>query len=222
MIMSPALPLLLILVVALLALALIWIDPRARLHQQHVEATYAKLSARVSERLDFRRPERSDLDFYLQLSTDPVAAENNGWSGREAEWVRKRFDSSSLFDQMRASEIVAVERESGTRVGTATFTRSPLDKQSRSIGIHIHPDHRNQGYGRELMAAAIVLLQMSPGPVHVGTRVTNIGLQRIMEQLGYEPQPVTRPYTAPDGNSYEAYWYTVGDETHPPVGVKPA
>ena len=220
--MSPVLPLLLILVVALTAIALIWVDPRGRLHQQHVEATYAKLSSRVSERLDFRQPERADRSFYLQLAADPTAAENNGWSGREAEWVRKRFDSQMLFDQMRASEIVAVERTSRGQVGTATFTRSPLDKQSRSIGIHIHPDHRNQGYGRELMAAAIVLLQMSEGPVHVGTRVTNVGLQRIMEQLGYEPQPITRPYTAPDGNSYEAYWYAVGVETHAPAGVKPA
>ena len=47
----------------------------------------------------------------------------------------------------------------------------------------------------------------------------HVGMQRIMEQLGFEADATTRPYTAPNGESYEAYWYRCGSDTHAPLGM---
>lgn len=182
---------------------------------------YEQAAHRVSDRLQFRQPMRADLDFYLEMAADPVAAESNGWSGQETDWVRRRFRDPALFEQLQLGEIVAVERSSGVRVGTVTFMKSPIEPDARMVGIHVRSAHRNQGYGRELMAGAIVLLQAMPGPVHVGTRITNVGMQQIMTKLGFTPEPSTHPYLAPDGQTYDSYWYQCGADTHPPVGVRP-
>lgn len=154
------------------------------------------------------------------MAADPVAAEANGWSGDEVGIVKARFASRRSFARLRDGELVAFERATSIAVGTATFATSPIDRDgARSIGIHVHTDHRENGYGREIMAAAIALMQYTPGPIHVGTHVTNVGMQRIMDQLGFNPEPDTQTYTAPDAQTYEAYWYHCGAEVHPPAGL---
>jgi RimJ/RimL family protein N-acetyltransferase len=185
-----------------------------------IERGFRLVSAQASRRLQFRQPKRADRSFFIEMASDPIAAEANGWRGDEVDAVRERFSNRRLFAKYRGAEMVAFERSTSTSVGTATFATSPLDHENaRSIGIHVHPDHRRKGYGREIMAAAITLLQYEPGPVHVGTRVDNSGMQQIMAQLGYEPDLSIRPYTAPDGQSYDGYWYHCGADTHPPVGL---
>ncbi len=185
-----------------------------------VERGFRLVSAQASRRLQFRQPKIGDRDFFIEMASDAVAAEANGWSGNEVDAVEQRFANRGQFAIYSGGEMVAFERATRVLVGTATFSTSPLDRNNaRSIGIHVHQDHRRTGYGREIMAAAIILLQYEPGPVHVGTRVDNVGMHQIMAQLGFEPEPGTRPYKAPDGTSYDAYWYYCGADTHPPAGL---
>jgi len=197
---------------ALTALALVWYSTygpgsRTRPSSQSLELLES-VSRQVGDRLFLRTPEPADLDFFVEMASDPVAAEANGWDHSEAAIVRRRFASPRLFRQVQAGELVAVERSSGARVGTLRFSVAPHGpKNAVSVGIHVHTDHRNQGYGREIMAGGIELVQRTGAPVRVGTRVTNLGMQQIMRRLGYEPEPGTLPYAAPDGRTYDAYWY---------------
>jgi RimJ/RimL family protein N-acetyltransferase len=201
------------------AAILIYDQTRLR-RRRNVERGLNIVSERASRRLQFRRPLRSDVAFYLAMAADPVAAEANGWSGDEVGIVKARFTDRRSFARLRDSELVAFERATSKPVGTATFATSPIDRDgARSIGIHVHADHREIGYGREIMAAAIALMQYTPGPIHVGTHVTNVGMQRIMHQLDFNPEPDTQTYTAPDGQTYEAYWYHCGVDVHPPAGL---
>jgi len=185
-----------------------------------VERGFRLISVQASKRLQFRQPSRDDRDFYLQMAADPAAAAANGWTGHEVEAVRQRFADRRQFNKYRGGEIVAFERSTSTAVGTATFSTSPIAPDSaRSIGLHVHPDHRRKGYGREIMAAAITLMQYEPGAVHVGTRTDNLGMQQIMADLGYTAEPGTQPFLAPNGQSYDGYWYHCGVDTHPPLGL---
>lgn len=214
--------LLLVLVIVVFAgvVAAVVYDQVRLARRRSIERGFRVVSAQASERLQFRQPTKDDLDFFVEMAQDPVAADANGWRGDEVDAVRERFSDRRLFAKYQGGEIVAFERGSLTRVGTATFAVSPIDPEhGRSVGIHVHPEHRRKGYGREIMAAAITLLQYEPGPIHVGTRVTNTGMQLIMRQLGYEPEPDTYGYRAPNGTTYEAYWYQCGAETHPPAGL---
>ena len=82
--------------------------------------------------------------------------------------------------------------------------------------MQVHPDWRGRGYGRDAMAGAIIYQQVDDGPIHVGTRTNNVGMRKIMAQLGYEPMDTTTAYVAPNGQSYPALWYSCGVDTHPP------
>lgn len=214
--------LVLVLIIAFFALAigLLAYDQVRIARRRDTERGFRLISQRSSRRLQFRPPKRSDRDFYIEMASDPVAAEANGWPDGEVDAVKKRFADRKLFAAHRDGELVAFERASSRAVGTATFSASPLDPaHARSIGVHVHTDHRRKGYGREIMAAAIVLLQYEAAPIHVGTRVTNVGMQKVMAQLGYEPQPGTRPYMAPNGETYDGYWYDCSATTHEPAGL---
>lgn len=197
---------------ALTALALVWYSsfgPGAigRPTAESLERLDA-VSRQVSDRLLLRPPEPTDLDFFVEMASDPVAADANGWDDSEAAVVRQRFASPRLFRQVQSGEVVAVERSSGARVGTLRFSVAPHGpKDAVSVGIHVHTDHRNKGYGGEIMAGGIELMRQTGRPVRVGTRVTNLGMQQIMRRLGYEPESGTRPYAAPNGQTYDAYWY---------------
>jgi RimJ/RimL family protein N-acetyltransferase len=183
-------------------------------------AAVQQLNADWTGDLRFRPPVATDLDFYIAMTLDPTAAEANGWSGREEKAVRRMFNSEPLFQRLKARDLVAVHAVADTPVATMSFQVSPLQpREGRSIGIHVHPDHRGNGYGREIMAAAITLLRSSPAPVHVGTLVTNTGMQRIMDQLGYSPRPGTLPYNAPNGKTYDSFWYDCGIGFEPPVWI---
>ena len=212
----------LVLIMACLAGAIgLLIHDQIRLaRKRDTERGFRLISQQASRRLQFRPPKRSDRDFYIEMASDPVAAEANGWTGDEVTAVKKRFADRKLLALYRDAELVAFERSTSTAIGTATFSASPLDPEhARSIGVHVHTDHRRKGYGREIMAAAIVLLQYEATPIHVGTRVTNVGMQRVMSKLGYEPLPETQPFLASNGETYEGYWYDCSADTHPPAGL---
>ncbi len=180
----------------------------------------AQVGRRASQRLQLRRPVLDDLSFYVEMAADPVAAEANGWPESEVAMVKQRFAIPIVFDQLRRSEFIAVERSSNTPVSTVKFSPSPLGPTTaRSIGIQVHPAHQNKGYGREVTAAAILLLQKSAEPIHIGTRTTNHGMQQIMRRLGYKPEPATRAYVAPNGDTYVSHWYHCGVDVHEPAGL---
>lgn len=195
-------------------------DQRRLARRRTVERGFRLVSTQASRRLQFRQPKIDDRDFFIEMASDPVAAKANGWNGSEVDAVKQRFANRKQFAIYSGGEMVAFERATRVLVGTATFSTSPLERNNaRSIGLHVHHDHRRKGYGREIMAAAITLLQYEPGPVHIGTRVDNLGMQQIMAQLGFKPEPSTQPYKAPDGETYDGYWYHCGADTHPPAGL---
>ena len=188
-----------------------------RQHENHWQKQLNVIGARASEDLTFRLPELNDRPFYLEMGADQTAALANGWSPQELLDLQARFDDPEKFQRLRQNEVVAVETATGTPVATLTFSSSPLDREkARSIGVQVHPKARGKGYGRQAMHAAILYLQLDPAPIHVGTRINNLGMQRIMEQLGYKPFDETTPYLAPDGVAYPARWYSCGADTHPP------
>jgi len=205
----------LVVVAAVLALK-IWIERSTITPHIDPQAVATEL-AQLGGQLKFRLPELTDRDFYSEMANDPVAAEANGWSGEEPAIVRGYFSVKGEFAKLRLRDVVAIEPSTGQRVATATMSRSPIDPDhAHSIGVHVHGDFRNRGYGREVMAAAITMMRMLPEPLHVGTHVDNIGMQRIMQQLGYTPRAQTAAYTAPNGREYEAYWYDCGSDFDPP------
>jgi len=193
---------------------------RYLLLRQHTNVLAKHLDAAnryAGNRLSFRPPEQSDRSFYLEMATDETAASANGWSSNEVDNVRARFNDPDKFALFQHSELIAVEVASDTPVATLTFTSSPLDRDhAHSIGLHVHHEWRGRGYGRDAMAGGIVYQQVNGVPIHVGTRANNVGMRRIMEQLGYEPFNTTIPYAAPNGETYPAVWYSCGADADPP------
>jgi len=195
---------------------LVVLDQRRLAFREASKAGLDHIAGSVSERLHFRFAEYDDKEFFVAMAQDPTAAEANGWNGDEVASVKARFATKKLVNKLRGHDLVAVETATGSRVGTATFAK-PADWPSNtlSVGIHIRPDHRKKGFGRELMAAGILIAQHTADQsVVVGTRTTNIGIQKMMGQLGYEPEPGIRPYRAPNGTTYDSYWYLCDE---PPV-----
>lgn len=178
------------------------------------------ISSAASERLVFRLPELADRDFLLEMAQDPVAVEANGWNDDQHKTIQTIFENPANISQFQKNELIATEESTGSLIGTATFANSPYGPRgSRQVGIHVHPDHRGKGYGREIMAAGIILLQYSSRPAFVGTKATNMGLRRIMEQLGFALEPGEHTYKAPNGEVYDAVWYRCGADVHPPTGL---
>ena len=189
-------------VVALVLGTAMWFG-RYLLLRQHTNVLAQQLTAAseyAGHRLVFRPPEPTDRHFYREMANDHTAASANGWGPSEVSNVEAKFDDPDKFVLLQQSELVAVEAKSGAPVATLTFSSSPLDREgARSIGVQVHPDWRGRGYGRDAMAGAIIYQQVDDGPIHVGTRTNNVGMRKIMAQLGYEPMDTTTAYVAPNG-----------------------
>lgn len=195
----------------ILAVAMFFIvRDRRQLHERRAARRGVDdITRGASERLYFRFAEFDDRDFFVAMAQDPTAADANGWNGGEVAAVRARFFSRKQFENTRGHELVALERATDHRIGTATFGEATgWPPNTLSVGIHVRPDHRRRGFGRELMAAAILVAQQaSDQSVVVGTRTTNLQIQQMMDRLGYEREPDIRPYHAPNGTTYDSYWY---------------
>lgn len=180
-----------------------------------------QLSDWIDGPLYFRRPTASDLDFLVEASLDPVTMTTNGMVELDPATVREQFRKSTTDFWMLF--IVGIERTTNSQVGWTTLHDSPIDPEnSLSLGLVIHPDFRGKGYGRQLLGAAIASQRQqfnlrSPSlEIYVGTGVDNRAVQRIMGQLGYEAEPTTSPYHAPNGQVFDSLWYRCGPSTPEP------
>ena len=66
------------------------------------------------------------------------------------------------------------------------------------------------------MEAVLMLMRsQSEDALYVGTHVDNTGMQAIMAQIGFTPEPGTYSYTAPNGSVYESTWYCCSPDIDP-------
>lgn len=181
----------------------------------------ARLSAWVNGPLYFRRMTESDLDFATEASLDPITMLANGSEALDAPQLHDVY--RQLISDYWWLMLVGAERSTDQAVGWTTLQDSPVGPEDAiSIGLTLHPDFRGKGYGRQLLGAAIASqrgpFQRRPSSreVFVGTAVDNKPMQRIMTQLGYEAEPTTSDYNAPNGEVFASLWYRCGPATPEP------
>lgn len=128
------------------------------------------------------------------------------------EKVRQHFSNFS-FEQMRAMIkgnfghpdhrlLVAIDQK-GELVGQAIFSVKQ-DDEGLQYGFcfsrYVHPDHRRQGIARELLTKAETWwMERAINYAIAQTHVTNIKLQGLFEQFGFEKVKKT------DGKAYSYY-----------------
>jgi len=191
-----------------------------------VVAADEALMKRVSDQLDgplyYRRAILSDAEFMARAATDPETVRAQGYD--ENQNVQPVLIRSHIRKD-RFNKVVGVERATDRPVGWTQIALAPstLDTPAWSIGLTLDPESRGHGYGRLVLIAGILaareqaLAHPEPPQVYVGTAVTNSVVQHIMKKIGYEPEPETHPYTAPNGETFDSYWYVCGPTTHAPA-----
>jgi len=163
--------------------------------------------------LTMRRPIKEDVDELIALAREPYSMAANRWDQKTAD-NHETFLRSGNFDAF-ASVALTVLDTSGTEpriVGVGSLGLKPGTEEP-SIGIHIAEAAAGQGIGTELMRGMITLTVNSfRGRVWVGTATDNLPMQRIMDKLGYKPLANTEPYTSPNGEEIQSYWWQVGTD----------
>lgn len=171
--------------------------------------------------LYFRRMIESDLDLVTEAASDPLTMQANRAADLDAAQIRESYQPA--LEAHFLLVMVGVEHATDTAVGWTILQDSPVEPESAiSLGLVLRPDFRGKGYGRQLLGAAIAsqrgrfLRRPRSLEVFVGTAVDNHAMQRIMSQLGYEAEPATSPYHAPNGEVVESLWYRCGPTTAEP------
>lgn len=196
---------------------------RSNLRQYSDETELAELSSFMAGPLYFRRPVAADAETVLEVLGDPATIAEQGLTGPPDESVhevRKRI-APDRFDLL-----MGVEKVSGQPVGWTELGPSRWGPEgSQSIGLLLQRRHRGNGYGRQLLFAAISLARERyrqhrfDGELHVVTAVDNIELRHIMDQLGYEPEVEIYDFQAPNGQVIEAMLFQCGlTEPWPQLG----
>jgi len=157
-----------------------------------------------------------------RAQNDPQTMEAQGYDSRStpsAAWLRRHIKSDPF------GAVVGVVRDTDRPVGWTSLGRAPFGPGSSawSLGLTLDPTCRGHGYGRVVLTAGILVgreqASLRPGPpeLFVGTAVSNTAMQHMMQQLGYEADPGTRPYLAPNGKTIESLWYRCGPTTNSPI-----
>lgn len=210
-------------VIAVIALGLLAVIAMAR----HSRGPYRWIGKKhlppLSGRLHFRLPHARDRERLIEFSREPEAAAANGWDEKTIKDSVARFRDRKTFHLYAKQALLAIDVETASVVGVASLQPVP-DHVGTGIGLGLQIDARMSGraYGTELMAAMIsVRRSIDPTtPLWVGTAVTNVGMQTIMERLGYSREPAILPYTAANGTTFDSYWYRCGSGTpHPSVAL---
>lgn len=123
---------------------------------------------------------------------------------------RLALKSPLLFRMMRYSTLVGVAHDTGAIVGVVIIGgaegNDEADKPATSIGIDVHPKYRRQGFGRELVATSVRLLQKKNCSVWVGTSKFNHAMRAVMDDLGFA---VTKrgSHVLVNGRQVSSVWY---------------
>lgn len=172
-----------------------------------------------SGRLQFRNPITADLADLEAIVRDATVIAANGQTAHGAETEAAALHDPRAFPFWAAATLAGVHVDTGTVVGVASLSES-TDRgvDALSIGLQMHPAHRRNGYGTELMAAMIAAIrEVNDGPVIVATSVDNRGLRAIMAALGYQPRAGTQPNQRPNGVVMDTLVYDVGFGTPAPT-----
>ena len=182
--------------------------------------------ATPSGRLLVRPPAPSDRRAIERIYRDDGNRAAHGWSDSTVDELVRELSTPRRFKGLARSSLVGVRRDTYDVIGMTTLRgrRSANDRLGVSIGLSTLPEHRGQGLAIELLATTITAARAhvaaagrdSQIPVWVGTATTNEAVQAMMSSLGYRPEADSEPYTAPDGQTFDAYWYQVGLDAEPP------
>ncbi|MEM7095808.1 MAG: GNAT family N-acetyltransferase [Actinomycetota bacterium] len=165
-----------------------------------------------SGRLEFRHPHLVDIDELETLYTDPEAQAANQWDDASVDQMLATLHDRRRFEPWARTSMVGVRRRDDVVVGLATLSTEDSDGRSGlSIGLQMLPQYRGEGLATELLAAMIAATRaLSDGEIWIGTATNNDAIIHMMDSLGYEPEPGSAPYTAPNGTKVDAHWYQVG------------
>ncbi len=171
-----------------------------------------------SSELSFRTPIESDLAVLAEIMRDPATRAANGWTAETAEeWATRLAGDPALFATRASEWLFAEEIASGSIVGYASI--GPMEgRHGISMALSMRKGFRRKGYGTQLTAAMIVVLQSTfRFDIWALTRPENTASHAIFERLGYEPEPTTAQRTLPDGTTVDMVVYSCGFRTHPPM-----
>ena len=161
-----------------------------------------------------RPPQSADIEQIIAISGEPRAMTAQGWDQKTLEFFAERLRSSPK--RIVHNVVVVAEAAEGDVAGCTTVSLRNESDEDFSIGLHVAEVHLGHGIGTHLMRLTISALQQLPQNMWVGTATTNVGVQRIMERLGYSPEPGIEPYQAPSGEIFDSLWYKVGAGSRPP------
>ena len=182
--------------------------------------------AAQSGRLNIRPPSPSDRRELHRIYDDPGNQAAHGWTAKTVAELHRDLWAPSAFDGLTRTALVGVRRDTYEIIGLATLQRRRGTGAGLglSIGLSTLPEHRGQGLAIELLAAMITAARAyvatadngKPFPLWVGTATTNEHIQSMMASLGYQRDDESVPYAAPNGETFETFWYQVGLDTDPP------
>jgi RimJ/RimL family protein N-acetyltransferase len=155
-----------------------------------------------------RLPQLADVSAFLSIAGEPEAMKHLGWDAAMLASFGHEQRSLTL-DALQTSTMVA-EADSGEVAGFTAWGSQAGDPTQITIGLNVGHAYTGQGVGTGLMRAAILVVQGAERQAWVHTATTNLGMQKIMERLGFSPPPDVAEYVAPNGESFDSLWYKVG------------
>lgn len=165
----------------------------------------------LSADLSFRAPTVDDRSVLHEIMNDADVIEAHRLTPADRERWKLIIDDPEISAWRRAEWIVGVERSSGEIVGLATVGPTPSGYSGLSIGLLMRAGYRRSGYGTQLAAAMIIVMQHTYRfDVWAFTSPENQAVIRILERLGYEAEPELVQFEASDDESHDHLAYGCG------------
>lgn len=127
----------------------------------------------------------------------------------QAEEIVALFDMN--YRERRGIRWGIVRKDTGQFIGTVGF-HSWIPRHRRAeIGYEVHPDHWRNGYASEAIREAITFGQNTMELRRIGavTFINNDASGQLLLKLGFEKEGLLRDYMVHQGESHNAFVYSL-------------
>ena len=162
----------------------------------------------TGERVALQTIEEEDLGFLQDGVNDPSIWRTIGLQSPVNRAQEREFFENVVSDD--SSFNLLVVGQDGP-AGTVGLTPREAAADAAELGYWIHPDHREQGYGKEAAGILTDFGFAQQGYHRIAARVFefNGASQALLESLGYEREGVHREAAFVDGEYQDVYWFSV-------------
>ena len=138
-----------------------------------------------------RRLMKDDASTFWKLRLLAIQSEPAGFAESAAEHEALGIaGTEARIEAGNAENFIMGAFDDGQLIGTAGFYREQKEKRHQigwSWGVFVHPDHRQKGIGRALLASVAEQAHGLPGltAIHITASITQIAARKMYASFGF-------------------------------------